>query len=146
MLRRNCIRESICGTSTAPTMLALAIGLGIGLVAGLAVAPRASEQAEILQALREELATADDALNAVGVSAHLYRGAGRATSVIVDVVNLQPLCRLPGVNKACRMLDFPRRKLREDADAMEHLVCVVEAVREHSALEEVKASMAECEG
>lgn len=146
MLRPNRILEPIRGSSTAVTMLALAIGLGVGLVAGLAVPPRESEQAEILQALRDELATADDALDAVGVSAHLHRAVGRATRVIVDVVNLQPLCRLPGVNRACRMLDAPPRKLREDADAMEHLVCVLRVVREHSTLEEVNAALADCEG
>ena len=65
-------------------------------MAGLAVPPRASEEAEMLQALRDELGTADDALDAVGVSAHLHRAAGRATRVIGDVVNLQPLCRHSG--------------------------------------------------
>ena len=126
-------------------MPALAVGLVVGLAVGLAFRPHGGEEGEMLRKLRDELQVADNALDAVGVSAHIYRAAGRGITFVVDVINLQPLCRLPGLNKACRWLDTPSRKLREDADDMEHLVCVVAVVREHSTLRQFNAAMAECE-
>lgn len=145
MRPRSRILDSTDGVSSMKTMSALAIGLVIGLAVGLAFRPHGSEEAEILRALRDELQAADNGLDALGVSAHIHRAAGRGIAFTSDVINPQPLCRLPVLNKACRWLDTPARRLREDADDMEHLLCVVSAVREHAAMSEFNAAMAECD-